>query len=34
MGTVHTHNRMTDAQKKTLNKFFSKYKLEERNIEE
>lgn len=33
MGTVHTHNRMTDAQKKTLNKFFSKYKLEEKNIE-
>lgn len=29
MGTVHTHNRMTDAQKKTLNKFFSKYDLKE-----
>lgn len=29
MGTVHTHNRMTDAQKKTLNKFFSKYTLKE-----
>jgi len=32
--TVHTHNRMTDAQKKTLNKFFKKYKLEERNVED
>ena len=34
MGTVYTHNRMTSAQEKTLNKFFKKYKLEERNIED
>ena len=35
LGTVHTHNRMTDAQKKTLNKFFKKYEdLYERNLED
>ena len=34
MGTVHTHNRMTDAQKKTLNKFFKQYKLKEEVVED
>ena len=32
---AYTHNRMTDAQKKTLNKFFKKYEdLYERNLED
>lgn len=34
MGTVYTHNRMSSAQDKTLNKFFGKYQLDEKNIEE
>ena len=34
MGTVYTHNRMTSAQDKTLNRFFAKYELDEKNIEE
>lgn len=34
MGTVYTHSRMTSAQDKTLNKFFLKYELDEKNIEE
>lgn len=34
MGTVYTHRNMTDAQKKTLNKFFKQYELKEKDIED
>lgn len=33
MGTVYTHRNITDAQKKTLNKFFKQYPLKEKELE-